>query len=281
MKTTNEVVAELTTRCQTLRMAGRHRLPAQRELADELNTSRSTVRRALKILAANGMVNIARGRNGGAYLVDAEHERVPLIIDGRCVNRRLLQIASFTQMLLEQGFEVGTRVLALELEAAEAHIASQLDISPSDPVVSLLRVRFADGAPLSLEHMYLSFERFPRLVDEGLGGSASVYTVLRQRYGVSIEEAEEALEITPASVEAAHLLAIEPGEALLAIRRLARDGEGRPVECSFDLFRGDRARKTVIALDQTRQLMTEAWPTAGENTTEGPPVASEPAAAAS
>ena len=158
------------------------------------------------------------------------------------------KIASFTEMLLEHGFKVGTRVLALELEAAEAHIASQLDITPNEALVSLLRVRFADGAPLSLEHMYLSFRRFPTLVDEGLGGVASIYAVLRERYGVSIANAEEKIEITPASPEVAHLLAIEPGDALLAIRRLARDAEGRPVEYSFDLFRGDRAHRTVRTL---------------------------------
>jgi GntR family transcriptional regulator len=240
------------------------------------------VRRALNILVENGVITVARGRKGGAYLTDTEHrERISLLIDGRCVNRRLIEIASFTQMLLEQGFEVGTRVLALELEAAGAHIASLLDIDPTEPVVSLLRVRFADGAPLSLEHMYLSFRRFPTLVDEGLGGAASVYGVLRERYGVSIGKAEEEIEITPASPQAAYLLATEPGDALLAIRRLARDAEGRPVECSFDLFRGDRVRRTVHTLDPAEHKSIDesgsdpGTSTAGENPSEHCAVAEE------
>ena len=250
MNTSIEVLRELTERCQRLRENGGDRLPSERELAGELGASRSTVRRALNILVEKGVIVVVRGRKGGAYLADPAHrERVPMIIDGRSVNRRLIEIASFTQMLLEQGFEVGTRVLALELQAPEAHIASQLDIDQTEPVISLLRVRFADGAPLSLEHMYLSFRRFPTLVDDGLGGAASIYAVLQERYGVSIHKAEEEIEITPASPEAAHLLAVEPGAPLLAIRRLAHDAEGRPVEWSFDLFRGDRVRRTVHTLD--------------------------------
>ena len=251
MRTTDEVFQELAARCQRLHENGGDRLPSERELASELCASRSTVRRALNILVKNGVITVARGRKGGAYLADTEHrERFPLVIDGRSVNRRLIEIASFTQMLLDQGFEVGTRVLALEVEAASAAVASRLDIDPAESVVSLLRVRFANGAPLSLEHMYLSFRRFPTLVDEGLGGATSIYAVLRDRYGVSIEKAEEEIEVTPASPYSANLLAIEPGDPLLSIQRLARDAEGLPVECSFDLFRGDRARRTVRRVDQ-------------------------------
>ena len=250
MKTTNEVLQELAARCQRLRREDGDRLPSERELAIELSASRSTVRRALNILVEKGVITVVRGRRGGAYLAGIEETgRVSMIIDGRRVNRRLIKIASFSQMLLEGGFEVGTRVLALELETPDARIALQLEMQPNEPAVSLLRLRFADGAPLSLEHMYLSYRRLPTLVDEGLGGATSVYAVLRERYGISIAKAEEEVEIIAANPQEARLLAVEPGAALLTIRRLAHDLEGRPVECSYDLFRGDRARRTVLTLD--------------------------------
>ena len=244
--TTNEVLRELTTLCATLGQEGEDRLPPERTLAKELNASRSTVRRALRMLAQDGVITVARGRSGGAFLVDLHHpERVPQIAHGCNINRRLTEIAGYNEMLLEQGIDVGNRVLALELENPEAHIAAQLEIDVAEPVVSLLRLRLADCAPLSLERMYLSFRRFPTLLDEGLGGAESMYGLLEERYGVSIASVEEQIEIGTASPQAAHLLAIEPGDAVLAIQRLARDTDDLPVECSFDIFRGDRTSLTV------------------------------------
>jgi GntR family transcriptional regulator len=253
MTTTKEVLLELTAWCERLRREGGTRLPSERALAGELKASRSTVRRALSVLADGGVITVARGRNGGAYLAGERpeplnSEQSMLTIwsaDGRNINRSLNRIAGIPQTLFEQGLDVGVRVLSLALEAPEPTVASQLDIKPDEAVIALLRLRFGDAVPLSVERMYLSFGRFPGLLDEGLRGATSVYSILQERYGVSVVRAQEEIEIAAASPEVAQLLAIEPGDAVLALRRRAFDAEDSPVECSFDIFRGDRTRLTV------------------------------------
>ncbi len=45
------------------------RLPTERDLASMLNVSRSTVREAVQRLAALGYVDVRRGRNGGAFVL--------------------------------------------------------------------------------------------------------------------------------------------------------------------------------------------------------------------
>jgi GntR family transcriptional regulator len=271
MATTYEILGKLTARCEQLREDGNGRLPSERVLAEELQASRSTVRRALNILAESGVITVARGRNGGAHVVSAkaaepllpEHHLLALWSSGGGkISRSLSQVAAIPLTLSEQGLDVGIHVLSLSLEVPDAHVASQLHIEPSEPVICLLRLRFADGAPLSLERMYLSFARFPRLVNEGLRGAASMYVMLQERYGVAIAGAEEDIEIAAATPEVAQLLAIKPGDPVLVLRRLARDAEGEPVECSFDLFRGDRTRLTVRTLDLISQKSLSA-PEAG------------------
>ena len=254
MATTHEVLNELTARCERLRLEGGDRLPSERALAVELKAARSTVRRALNVLTAKGVITVVRGRGGGTYLADTERSELStqeqgiLAIwsaDGRNIDRSLNRVAGIPQKLFEQGLDIGVRVLSLALEAPEAYVASQLDIKPDEPVIALSRLRFGDGVPLSVERMYLSFERFPGLLDEGLRGASSVYRLLHERYGVSVDSAEEEIQIAAATPPVAHLLAIEPGDAVLALRRRACDAEGRPLECSLDIFRGDRTRLTV------------------------------------
>lgn len=258
MANTDQIVQELTARCGRLREEHVERLPSERTLSRELHASRSTVRRALQILVEDGLVNVIRGRNGGAYLVEGAHpERIHPVIHGCNLNRRLTEIVGYNDMLREQGIDVGNRVLALELEAPNERIAMDLEIDVADPVISLLRLRLADGAPLSLERMYLSLRRFPDLLDKGLGGEASMYEILQKRYNVTVAIIDEEIEIAKATHQAAHILNIQPNDPVLAIHRVARDATRCPVECSFDIFRGDR---TCLSLRMTGPQQDSARP---------------------
>jgi GntR family transcriptional regulator, transcriptional repressor for pyruvate dehydrogenase complex len=66
------VAAEVADRMMTAIAIGEYlpgdRLPSERDLAQTLQVSRSTVREAIGRLSAGGIVDIRRGRQGGAYV---------------------------------------------------------------------------------------------------------------------------------------------------------------------------------------------------------------------
>jgi GntR family transcriptional regulator len=206
------------------------RLGTERELAERLAVARSTVRAALADLEREGLVRRARGRAGGIFVPE------------RKVERDLTSLAGLPAYLRRQGFESDARVLSTATVEADADAAAALGVPL---VLEIVRVRLADGEPISLERASFPAERFPGLLDRSLSGS--LYELLESQYGLAPGEAEERIEVVPAGAAEARLLGIARGAPLLAVARTAWDTEGRAFERSHDLFRADRARIVVRA----------------------------------
>jgi GntR family transcriptional regulator len=209
------------------------RLGAERELAERLGVSRSTIRAALADLERGGVVRRARGRAGGIFVAE------------RKVERDLTSLAGLPSYLRRQGFESDARVLSTATVEADAETAAELGIEAPAPALEIVRVRLADGEPISLERALFPAERFPGLLDRALGGS--LYELLETNYGLVPGEAEERIEVVAAGAAEARLLGLRRGAPLLAVARTAWDAEGQAFERSHDLFRGDRARIVVRA----------------------------------
>ncbi|WP_295576304.1 GntR family transcriptional regulator [uncultured Microbacterium sp.] len=244
------VVDALHTMLAVAVTEGLEKLPAERELAERLDVSRNMLRRALEVLESEGVIVRSPGRGGGAF-VTAVTDSAPVPpalfdVQARKLERDLNAIKGIPQMLAEQGFEATTRTLAESVEPASSGIAAALGLQPGAPVISLLRLRLADGNPLSLERMFLDSERFPDLLDHSPIGS--LYALLQTEYGVTVVTAEEHVEVVEASRQVAQLLDIKPRAPLLALRRVSRRDDGTPVEASIDLFRPELTRLIVRTL---------------------------------
>jgi GntR family transcriptional regulator len=207
------------------------RLAAERDLAQELGVSRSTVRQALAALEAAGEVQRVPGRGGGTF------------VKSRKVERDLSRVVGVPALLRSQGMTSGSRVISTGILTPDAATASALRLAPDELVVDVVRIRLADGSPISLEHVRLPAERFPRLLDQPLGGS--LYDLLEELYDTRPGEAEEHIEVTPAAPDEASILGTRPGAALLSITRTTKDHDGVVFEYSHDLFRADRTMITV------------------------------------
>jgi GntR family transcriptional regulator len=195
--------------------------------------SRATVRAALADLQRSGLVRRVRGRAGGIFVAE------------RKVERDLTSLAGLPAYLRRQGFTAGARVVATAMVDADAETAAALELEAGTPVLEVVRVRLADGEPISLERARFPADRFPDLLDRSLSGS--LYELLEREYGLRPGEAEERIEVVVAETTETRLLDVPRGAPLLAIARTAWDRDGRPFERSHDLFRADRARIVVRA----------------------------------
>lgn len=91
------VVEQLRRAIQLGRFEPGNRLPAERELAQQLGVSRMTVREALRLLQGEGLVEIRRGRNGGAVVISPEVRRPQI---KRELRRRLVELDAVAEFRL-------------------------------------------------------------------------------------------------------------------------------------------------------------------------------------
>lgn len=246
----DRLVRELHALVDDLVAQGAEKLPPERELALRLGVSRSVLRRALELLEKQNRIFRILGRAGGAFISQtAESAPIPSVlfdVKSRKVERDLNHVKGVPQMLAEQGFVATTAVISESIETAPPWIAGLLGLSVGADVVSLLRLRFADDVPLSLERMYLNPMRFPDLLSHS--PIESLYHLLKEQYGVTIHASDETIEHISAERQVAGFLSVKQGSPLLALRRVSYDVNNVPVEASVDLFRPDRTRLTVRAV---------------------------------
>ncbi|MGH2857555.1 MAG: GntR family transcriptional regulator [Solirubrobacteraceae bacterium] len=224
---------QLTAEIQAGEPGPGERLGGERDLADRLAVSRATVRAALAELERTGVVRRTRGRAGGIFVAE------------RKVERDLTALASLPAYLRRQGFQSDARVLSTTIAPADGDTASALSLQAGSLVHEVVRVRLADGEPISYERAAFPADMFPGLLDRSLGGS--LYELLQSEYGLVPGEAEERIEVVAAGASEARLLGVSRGAPLVAIRRTAWTQDGVPFERSHDLFRGDRVRIVVRA----------------------------------
>lgn len=198
-------------------------LPTERELAERLNTSRTTVRQALAALELDGKLERIQGR--GTFV--AEPKRV-----------LVRQLTSYTQDLQSQGLTPSTKILSISRERAEGVVAQRLNLRPGTRVHRVERLRGVSGEPLAHDVAYLAGS-LPRLRQE-LERRGSLYQTLREAYRVRLVRVEDLVETGLAEPDEAALLSVDVGLPLLIIHRTGWDVDGRPVEFTRTVFRGDR-----------------------------------------
>ena len=217
------------------------KMEPERVLCQQLGVSRPTLRKALRQLEEDGLVRRFPGRGGGTF------------VTASVIERDLSRIVGVPTLLRQQGFTAGTQVVSSSVITADPKVCRQLNLPDGCLVFDVVRIRLADGAPISLEHAIFPAERFPGLLSFPLGNS--LYEILQTEYGVSPGEALEQIEVRNAIGEEGAILGVPAGAPLISIHRVTVDLDGRPFEISHDLFRSDRIRINVrVSGDDSGQL---------------------------
>jgi len=200
-------------------------LPTERELAERFETSRTTNRQAIAELVVDGRVERTQGR--GTFVAQ------PKLMQVR-------QLTSFSRDLQEEGLRPGSVLLRIGEQPADEEVSAHLEVAPGTLIHRVERLRTAADEPIAHEIAHLAGP-LPDLADE-LALRGSLYRTLGEAFGVEIASVEDIIETAMADPVEASLLGVDTGLPILLVHRTGRDAQGRPVEWTRSVFRGDRFR---------------------------------------
>jgi DNA-binding GntR family transcriptional regulator len=195
------------------------RVDNENVLAERMNVSRPTLRRAIEYLVDRGLV--VRKRGAGSQVV---HPKV----------RRPIELSSLYDDLSSDGRRPTTKVLSLDPVPAPDAVAHSLGIDEGTPVMKIERLRFAQSEPLALMKNYVPSGLVP-LTAEALE-QTGLYRLMRAA-GVSLHLASQTVGARTATAAEARILHDSRGAPLLTMERTTYDGSGRAVEFGSHIYR--------------------------------------------
>ncbi|MET9657589.1 GntR family transcriptional regulator [Streptomyces sp. NPDC006510] len=196
------------------------RLPSEERLAQQYGVSRGTVRQALAVLRANGLVTSRRGTR-----------RVVL---GTARTQSFYELLSFTRWARSLGEEPGGRTIDIERRPAEPLECEQLSLGPGELIYRVLRLRTLSRVPVMIERTIYP-ERIGLLI-ERLDPHAISHTDPLAEEGAVFADTEHTIDLVYADADDARLLGCAPDGPLMRERRRATDQAGRPLMWSDDRF---------------------------------------------
>lgn len=204
-------------------------IPAERQLASDLDVSRLTVRAAIDDLVRDG--HLTRRHGSGTYVTE------PKIAQP-------LTLTSFTEDMRRRGMVPSSRTLELSSVSAGARLARRLQVSPEELVVRVQRLRLADGEPMAFEVLHVPASLVPGLTKADLE-NRSFYELLEERYGIVIASGSQTIEPTVTTEEESQLLGVPLHTPAFLFERTTAAESGRVVEFVRSIYRGDRYRLTT------------------------------------
>lgn len=198
------------------------RLPSIASLAQSFSVAVVTVRQALELLEARGLIDRHQGR--GTFVAEGVKEK------------RWLKIESNWGALMQVwGRSKPTPLKVSQIFAMPALLPEDGHAAPG--YRHMRRVHSVDGMPYAVSDLYVDRRQYTKCPERF--DSEMVIVVLDSMPNVKIKSMRQCLTIETADLEHASLLKIPVGSALGIVRRVICDESGTVIYVGRAVYRGD------------------------------------------
>ncbi|MGN6422661.1 MAG: GntR family transcriptional regulator [Asticcacaulis sp.] len=194
-------------------------IPPERDLAEDFDVSRITVRKAIDGLVSEGL--LTRRRGAGTFVASR-------------VEKSFSKLSSFSEDMLSRGRKPHSEWVYKSAGAVTPEESLSLGLSPGALVYRFHRIRYADGQTMALEYSTLPGYCLPS--PEAV--TTSLYEAL-EKTGHRPVRALQRLRAVAFTAEQAERLGVKPGDPGLFIERRGFLSDGRAAEFTQSYYRGD------------------------------------------
>ncbi len=198
----HRIADDLRERLETGQFLAGARLPSEPELARTLGVSRSSLRAAIALLEADGLLRRMHG--SGTFVTER-----PLL------RNDLSQNFGVSELIAATGLEPGTVDARAARQPAPAQVAEAFGIDPGTPLSVLHRVRTASGRRVVESIDWCPEELLDASELSALGGD-SLYAALGAQ-GITVHHGVATISPTIASRETARRLKVPAGSLLISL----------------------------------------------------------------
>jgi GntR family transcriptional regulator len=219
------IAGDLRDRIVTGRLKSGERLPSEAHLAAQYMVSTPTLRNALAVLQAEGLVEKTHGK--GNFVRRPLH-RITYVGGRRTPDAHNMDLAPLSVTVHT------TKV------RARGHLTTLLKMPTGSPLTELLCLAHEDEKPHSLARIYVPYDLAPAAVLRDSLPYEVVMTRLTE-LRPSPAEVREEISVRLPTPEEASTLRISSALAVLAVTRQTADTAGRVIEAALLVLPGDRA----------------------------------------
>lgn len=207
------------------------RMPTEQQLVTTFDVSRITAKRAMDELAADGLIARFRGKGSHVtYRYKPQPVRAPLV--------------GMLEDLIDMGKHSIIRVISIEKVVAPAKIREKLGVSDEEIVHKVVRVLSNERGEPFAHYVSWTAGVTRGFTTRNLESRARL-DVLRDG-GIRLARVDQVMSAEKATARIAHELQVEPGEALLSVRRDSYNEDGVIVDVLECLYNPQRYQFAMV-----------------------------------
>jgi GntR family histidine utilization transcriptional repressor len=193
------------------------RVPSENELVRELEVARMTANRALRELAADGV--LVRVAGVGTFVADQR------------VHSHPLEVRNIADEIRSRGHEYEAKVVVLDSLSASGEISERCGVTAGARLDHSLLVHFEGGVPLQVEDRYVNPTVVPGYLRNDFTRTTPHEFLM---HSAPLQRAEHTVRAVIPDGRIRRLLKLEPTDACLLIRR--RTWAGGRIATVADLY---------------------------------------------
>ncbi|CUS25599.1 GntR family transcriptional regulator [Paucilactobacillus oligofermentans DSM 15707 = LMG 22743] len=197
------------------------KLPDERSLSESYGVSRSSIKRALNVMAQQGIIFKKRG--SGTFIN-------PLYLKNQSLFNYEGTNLGVTDSFHLDGKRPGIKLIDYQVIPASKELQQDLFLEPDDFVYKIKRLRLLDDEPIIIETGYIPIKIMPGLTPSVVKGS--IFNYLSEIEGKSVTKSFMSILAEPSNQQDQELLGLSDKEPVGIMEGIFFLDDGTPLEVS-------------------------------------------------